>query len=293
MPPQQPPTLNPLAAISGPQPAPSTTAIDALRLAGVNQAGQTGRNTATNRAGLIKAGMPHGLNPFGENYGTNLDIRRQQQGALANAQALGAAASGGVRLPKGGLTAPGFDLSGILPNVKSGYPTLGADQAANMPRPTGQVDRTVQTTRNIAERAKAGSGRPPGSIITGKEVITEKVTGKGTKEARRKAGITTPGVNLIPRAEFESGIRLGAGKSPSDAPIGSIIEGPDQRLHPGYYKRGENGEFTSVDIDYGAPAAATTKPAETPVPRPPMGDKKDKDKAIPGIQNIAPGFVGG
>jgi hypothetical protein len=291
MPPQQPPTLDPLGAISPPQPAPSTAVVDALRLAGVNQAAQTGRNTATNRANLTKAGMPLGLNPYGGNYDANLDIRRRQQGALANAQALGAAASGGVRLPKGGLTDPGFDLSGVLPNVQSGYMLKGASQAANMPRPKAEVADTKKITKNTFDRAQGGG------VTIGKEETTKKVVGKDTDRARQAAGITTPGVNLIPKAKFEAGAKLGAGKSPRDVPVGGIIEGPDQALHPGYYQRGEDGEFTRVDIDYSAkapPAAPAAKPA-APAAAAASARKKKAPFNLPGAQNY-PGsgtFTGG
>jgi len=235
--------------------------------------------------------MQYGLDPFGGNYGTNLDIRRRQQGALANAQALGAAASGGVRLPKKGLADPGFDLSDILPNVQSGYMLKGASQAANMPRPKAQVDETTQTTRNTFNRAKGGR------VSTGKEVTTKKVIGKDTKRARQAAGITTPGVNVIPKAEFEAGAKLGAGKLPRDVPVGGIIEGPDQALHPGYYQRGEDGEFTRVDIDYSAkapPAAPAAKPA-APAAAAASARKKKAPFTMPGVQNY-PGsgtFTGG
>jgi hypothetical protein len=296
MPPQQPPTLNPLAAISGPQPAPSTEAIDKLRITGVGALADKARTDAANLTSRQNT-----LNPLGFTVGSfpgGAETLRSQIAGERLGKTAANLVGAGIRVPKGSLLSPGQNPEDFFKGnqFQPGFNLPGQEQSLGLPR-SELVDTTETTaTDDVYNRAKADDPNlPPGAITKGqrKTVTKRQVKGRDTPAAKRATSQQSATPDLISQQDFEAGVKLAGDARPSDVPVGGIIKPADQARYPGFYKRGKDGEFSRVDIDFSAPAAATAKPDEPKVPRPPIGKKKDKDKVIPGLQNIAPGFVGG
>jgi len=188
MPPQRPPTLNPLGAISRAQPAPSTKTIDDLRLAEVRQRlinsgalrKQRLSNTGARNIGIIKSliskGMPYDVNP-------NPALRR-----MAGSNQLG--------LDLNNLTLGGG--LGIWSKIQPGTPlkTIGKT-AADLPTRFGPTLDQLKAAAGV--QTKTGSqqieqikGAPPG--VGGKPPdfpLQKVITKSGTK-------VTTPGGPMGP-----------------------------------------------------------------------------------------------
>ena len=300
MPPQQPPTLNPLSVISPAQPASSTKAADEIRLAGVNQLAQAIR---ANEANLTS--RQNTLNPLGftvDSFPGGAETLRSQMAGERLGKTAANLVSAGIRVPKGSLLSPGQNPEDFFTGkqFQPGFNLPGQEQSLGLPR--SQLTDTTQTTAtdDVYTRARADNPNlPAGAITKGQRttVTTRQVRGEDTPAAKRATSQQSATPKLISQQDFEAGVKLAGNARPSDVPVGGIIKPTNQARFPGYYIRREDGDFDPVDIDFNVKPVKTPKPPKAAEPKTPVPASATKKKApfnMPGTQNYLGGtFTGG